>query len=32
MRALITGAGGSIGCHLLRHLMVNTDWEIVALD
>ncbi len=32
MRALITGAGGSIGCHVLRHLMVNTDWEIVALD
>ncbi len=32
MRALITGAGGSIGCHVLRHLMVHTDWEIVALD
>src|SRR5271168_3866016 len=32
MRALITGAGGSIGCHVLRHIMVNTDWEVVAID
>jgi dTDP-glucose 4,6-dehydratase len=31
-RVLITGAGGSIGCHVLRHLLKNTDWEIVALD
>jgi dTDP-glucose 4,6-dehydratase len=32
MRALITGAGGSIGCHVLRHLLANTDWDIVCLD
>ena len=32
MRALITGAGGSIGCHLLRHLLANTDWAVIALD
>ncbi|HUD11902.1 MAG TPA: GDP-mannose 4,6-dehydratase [Candidatus Saccharimonadia bacterium] len=31
-RVLITGVGGSIGCHVLRHLMVNTDWDVVGLD
>lgn len=31
-RVLITGIGGSIGCHVLRHLLVNTDWEIIGLD
>ena len=31
-RVLITGAGGSIGCHVLRHFLKNTDWDIVAVD
>ena len=31
-RAIITGAGGSIGVHLLGHIMHNTDWEVVCLD
>lgn len=31
-RILITGASGSIGCHLLAHIMHNTDWEIVVLN
>ena len=31
-RVLITGAGGSIGCHVLRHFLKNTDWDIVAID
>lgn len=29
-RVLLTGASGFVGSHLLRHLLVNTDWEIVA--
>lgn len=29
---LLTGAGGSIGCHTLRHILQNTDWKVVALD
>lgn len=29
---LVTGIGGSFGCHLLIHLVKNTDWEIVGLD
>lgn len=29
-RVLLTGAGGFFGSHLLRHLMVNTDWEFVC--
>ncbi len=29
---LLTGAGGSIGIHVLGHLMHNTDWNVVALD
>lgn len=28
-RILLTGASGFFGSHLLRHLMVNTDWEFV---
>jgi dTDP-glucose 4,6-dehydratase len=32
LRALITGIGGSMGCHFLAHLMRNTDWEIVGID
>jgi dTDP-glucose 4,6-dehydratase len=29
---LLTGVGGSIGCHTLMHLLHNTDWNIVGLD
>lgn len=32
MRALITGIGGSIGCHVMCHLFHNTDWDIVGID
>lgn len=31
-RVLLTGAGGSIGVHVIAHLMHNTDWHIVCLD
>jgi len=27
---LLTGAGGFVGSHVLRHLLVNTDWTITA--
>lgn len=30
--ALITGGGGSIGVHVIAHIMVNTDWRVVVLD
>jgi dTDP-glucose 4,6-dehydratase len=29
---LLTGIGGSIGCHTLAHVMHNTDWNIVGID
>ncbi len=29
-RVLLTGAAGFFGSHLLRHLMVNTDWEFIC--
>lgn len=29
-RVLLTGASGFFGSHLLRHLMVNTDWNFVC--
>lgn len=29
---LVTGAGGSIGCHVMEHLLANTDWQITAID
>ena len=32
IRVLLTGAGGSIGVHVLDHIMLNTDWEVVCLD
>jgi dTDP-glucose 4,6-dehydratase len=32
MRVLITGAGGFMGSHVLRHLLINTDWDIVLID
>ena len=31
-RILLTGAGGFIGAHVFEHLMVNTDWFVVAID
>ena len=31
-RVMLTGIGGSIGCHTLAHFMHNTDWEIVGID
>lgn len=31
-KLLLTGAGGSIGCHVLMHLLHNTDWQIVCID
>jgi dTDP-glucose 4,6-dehydratase len=29
---LLTGVGGSIGCHTLMHFLHNTNWNIVGLD
>lgn len=29
-RILLTGAGGFVGSHVLRHVLTNTDYEIVA--
>lgn len=29
-RVLLTGAAGFLGSHCLRHLLMNTDWEIIA--
>jgi len=31
-RVLITGAFGFIGSHLIDHIMVNTNWEVVGID
>lgn len=31
MRAIITGVGGFVGPHLLRHLREATDWELIGL-
>lgn len=31
-RVLLTGVGGSIGCHTLAHILHNTDWEVVGTD
>ena len=30
-RVLLTGASGFFGSHLLRHLLMNTDWEIFCI-
>lgn len=29
---LLTGIGGSIGCHTFAHLMHNTEWDVVGID
>ena len=29
---LLTGAGGLVGRHMLEHLLVNTNWQIIATD
>lgn len=29
-RAILTGASGFFGSHLLRHLLMNTDWEFIC--
>lgn len=29
---LITGVGGSAGIHVLDHIMLNTDWDVVGTD
>jgi dTDP-glucose 4,6-dehydratase len=31
-KLLLTGIGGSIGCHFFAHIMHNTDWHIVGVD
>lgn len=31
-KALITGAAGSIGCHVVAHLLEKTDWDLVLID
>lgn len=31
-RVLLTGGAGSIGIHVVAHIMKNTDWQIVVLD
>jgi dTDP-glucose 4,6-dehydratase len=32
MKVLLTGGGGSIGVHVIAHIMHNTDWDIVNID
>ena len=29
-RLLLTGASGFVGSHVLRHVLVNTDWQVVC--
>lgn len=31
-RCWLSGAGGFVGHHVLEHLLVNTDWHIIATD
>lgn len=31
-RVLLTGVGGSIGCHTLIHLLHNTGWDVIGVD
>lgn len=30
MKCLLSGAGGFVGSHVLRHLLVHTDWDLVC--
>lgn len=29
---LLTGVGGFVGSHTLRHILENTDWNVIGLD
>lgn len=31
-RVLITGIGGFVASHLLDHILVNTDWEVIGIS
>jgi dTDP-glucose 4,6-dehydratase len=31
-RIILTGIGGSIGCHFFAHIMKNTDWHVIGID
>ena len=31
-RVLLTGVGGFVGAHCLRHILETTDWHVVGLD
>lgn len=31
-RLLLTGIGGSIGCHFFAHIMHETDWHVIGID
>ena len=31
-RVLLTGASGFVGSHVLRHILANTEWEVVCLS
>ena len=31
-RVLLTGIGGFVGSHLLEHILVNTDWDVVGIS
>lgn len=32
MKVLLTGAGGFVGSHTLRHILETTDWGVVVID
>lgn len=32
VKCLVTGLGGSIGVHVLDHIMLNTDWDVIGID
>lgn len=31
MKVIITGVGGFVGSHLLDHILVNTDWDVIGI-